>query len=265
MSAELSPRITLEQAKQLVEQLESNKIEGANQLFDSIAQESATVQQNSELFDEIGKMTRQLHDALNEFNADPRLNELTQTDIPDAKHRLNYVMEMTEKAANRTMDAVDHCLPITDQLTESLQSLQPRWRKLMMERISLADFQSMCHEIDDMLPIVEQQAGEVRGQLTDVLMAQDFQDLTGQVIRRVIELVREVEDSLINILRIFGQGQAALDSTQLLEQGTTETESESDRLARAQVAEGPVVSAVNQSEVVSSQDDVDDLLSSLGF
>lgn len=122
--------------------------------------------------------------------------------------RLHYVIEKTELAANKTMDAVDCCLPIADNLHDCLQQVRPQWNELMYGRIELSEFKALCHRIDKLLVQVEGDSTELRGQLTEILMAQDFQDLTGQIIRRVITLVNEVEGRLVEILTVFsGQNQ----------------------------------------------------------
>ena len=92
----------------------------------------------------------------------------------------------------------------------------------------------------------------LNSKLTEVLMAQGYQDLTGQVIRRVIDLAKEVEDSLVNMLTVFGEP-----STQELDEAAAS--------AQLLTAEGPIIDAESRDDVVSGQDDVDDLLSSLGF
>ena len=106
-----SPQITLEQARQLVSLLESNEQAQADELLLQI-----TTQMQSELFEEVGKLTRQLHDSLNNFQLDSKLTDLTKEALPDAKERLNYVIKMTEQAANKTMDAIEAGLPIADEL-----------------------------------------------------------------------------------------------------------------------------------------------------
>jgi len=102
MSKAMVGRVSLEQAKSLVEFLETNQQEKADELIAEIQNPI-----NSELFAEIGKLTRQLHDSLTNFQLDSRLNDLATADIPDAKERLNYVITRTEEAANKTMDAVE--------------------------------------------------------------------------------------------------------------------------------------------------------------
>lgn len=250
MSAITEPLISLEQARELVQLLEMGENESANELVQQLA-----VPGSSELFAEVGKLTRQLHDSLKNFQIDPSLNNLLEEDIPDAKKRLNHVIDMTEQAANRTMDAVESCLPIADQLTQQLGKIQPQWQKLMQRQMQLGEFKSLCHNLDGFFQQANNDSNTLNSLLTDVLMAQDYQDLTGQILRRVIELVREVEESLIGLLTAFGQSSLMVQ---------TEAKPAKSK-PKAHEAEGPIIDAAERDDVVSGQDDVDDLLSSLGF
>ena len=87
------------------------------------------------LFDKVGQLTRQLHNSLQDFRLDPRIPDLATHEIPDARERLSYVIDMTDKAANRTMDAVEANLPIADRLNDNIQLVMPNWNALM-SRIS---------------------------------------------------------------------------------------------------------------------------------
>ncbi|WP_440875586.1 protein phosphatase CheZ [Thalassotalea sp. PLHSN55] len=240
--------VSLEQAKQLVEFLETGQQEKADELIAEIQNPI-----NSELFAEIGKLTRQLHDSLMNFQLDSRLNDLATADIPDAKERLNYVIARTEEAANKTMDAVESIFPVVDNIQQQIASVNPLWSKLMNNELELPEFKTLCHDIDSLLITTNKETAQMHTLMTDVLMAQDFQDLTGQVIRKVIDLVREVEDSLIGMLTAFG-----ISSDQA--QGQVSTPKVGDNLV-----EGPIVNKDERDDVVADQDDVDDLLSSLGF
>ncbi|WP_144209916.1 protein phosphatase CheZ [Shewanella donghaensis] len=237
--------IDLEQAQQLVKLLEDGKQEQADEVIRDL---SAPLQR--ELFDEVGKLTRQLHSSLNEFQLDTRLAELANTEIPDAKERLNFVIDMTEQAANKTMDAVEECLPLADTIISNIQSVTPMWDKLMRRDISLTEFKSLCHDVQHIMSHSEHDSNRLRELLNQILMAQDFQDLTGQMISRVIDLVREVECNLVSMLTIFGE--SAADSERVVEENNIE-------------AEGPILNAETREDVVTGQDEVDDLLSSLGF
>ena len=245
MSMAMVGRVSLEQAKSLVEFLETDQQEKADELIAEIQNPI-----NSELFAEIGKLTRQLHDSLTNFNLDSRLNDLATADIPDAKERLNYVITRTEEAANKTMDAVESIFPVVDNIADQVRAVNPAWAKLMNNEIDLKEFKSLCVDIDKLLLTTGKETSNIHSLMTDVLMAQDFQDLTGQVIRKVIDLVREVEDSLINMLTAFGISTDNVNTKPKV----------GDNLV-----EGPIVNTEDRDDVVEDQDDVDDLLSSLGF
>lgn len=251
------PQINLEQAKQLVAFLENGEQFQAQTLLKQI-----TLVDHDEIFGEVGKLTRQLHDSLQSFQLDTKLFALTNESIPDAKKRLQHVIEMTEDAANKTMDAVEASLPIADNLQTGLTSIEPSWDKLMTRDLKLGEFKSLCHELNAFILQAKSDSNKLNELLTEVLMAQGFQDLTGQVIRRVIELVHEVEDSLINVLTVFSRSseQIALEQTALSQQQQIVGESD-----LADKPEGPVLDAKTRDDVVSNQDEVDDLLSSLGF
>ncbi|MDW6001454.1 protein phosphatase CheZ [Vibrio mangrovi] len=239
--------IELEQAQQLVRLLESGKQEEANALLVDIYKAKSA----DPMFRQIGELTRELHESIKGFSVDERMSEIATAEIPDAKDRLQYVISKTEVAANKTMDAVDRCMPIADKLHQSLLDVRPQWNELMKGRIALEEFKALCHRIDDLLSQIEGDSSELRGELMDILMAQDFQDLTGQIIRRVITLVSEVEQRLVDILTVFGTSQSEQQADNIKHQSTE--------------PEGPILNPHERSDAVSSQDEVDDLLSSLGF
>jgi chemotaxis protein CheZ len=247
MSMAMTASISLDQAKALVEFLESGQQEDADAIIAEIQNPI-----NSELFAEIGKLTRQLHDSLSNVNIDSKLNDLATADIPDAKERLNYVITRTEEAANKTMDAVEALFPVVDNIAKQVESVNPTWTKLINNELGLVEFKLLCVDIDSLLKNTGKETRHIHRLMTDVLMAQDFQDLTGQVIRKVIDLVREVEDSLINMLTAFGLSPEAVKGQTALKVGEN-------------LVEGPIINTENRDDVVEDQDDVDDLLSSLGF
>lgn len=247
MNMAMVGRISLEQARSLVEFLETDQQEKADEVIAKIQNPI-----NSELFAEIGKLTRQLHDSLTNFNIDSRLSDLATADIPDAKERLNYVITRTEEAANKTMDAVESIFPVLEDIAGQVRAVNPAWAKLMNNEIDLKEFKALCVDIDSLLTTTGKETTHIHSLMTDVLMAQDFQDLTGQVIRKVIDLVREVEESLINMLTAFGITSGKEQEKSVPKVGEN-------------LVEGPIVNAEERDDVVEDQDDVDDLLSSLGF
>lgn len=253
--------ISLQQAKQLVELLENDQRNDADELFVRLYKESSVYKESSfykeyesPVLKEIGALTRDLHNELTQFSIDQRINELANDEIPDAKDRLQFVIQKTEIAANKTMDAVEQSLPIADNLLSGLQQVRPQWNALMSGKIGLEEFKTLCHGIDQLLKQIEGDSSILRNQLTDILMAQDFQDLTGQIIRRVITLVGEVEQRLVDILTIFA-----------VEHPEDAIEKPKRKSLSSIEAEGPILNPEQRDDAVSSQDDVDDLLSSLGF
>ena len=253
MADKIVPLLSLSQAKALVAHLEAEEIGAANKIVSMVNEEQPT---DEKVFEKVGELTRELHDSLLSFRNDTRLIDMAGQDIPDAKDRLNYVIEMTDKAANTTMDAVDSCLPIADKLITELDSVKPSWKKLMSRDLALGDFKALCHQLDGLIENSSLNALNLRASLTDILMAQDFQDLTGQMIKRVIDLVQEIELKLVGILTVCSDEDSL---------STQSVDSEIVNIEKDIEAEGPIMNAAERDDVVNGQDDVDDLLSSLGF
>jgi chemotaxis protein CheZ len=245
--------VLLRQALSLVADLEAGNVAAAEQAIEELGR-----LREQSLFRELGKMTRQLHDSLTSFALDSRIQSLAESDIPDAKARLNHVITMTEDSANRTLTAVEGTLPIAEQLQASANDLHEKWDRFRNNGMNVNEFRLMSKEIDDFLSVTRDNAGRIHGNLSEVMMAQDFQDLTGQIIRRVINLVQEVEDNLVELIRLSGSVEyAAADKASAQEKG-----SDSDLMQGV----GPQVPGVGDTAgSVSGQDEVDDLLSSLGF
>ena len=246
--------LLLEQARTLVTELEAGNDSAAGGLIEELSR-----MREQTLFQELGKMTRQLHDSLTSFAVDSRMQSLAESDIPDAKARLNHVIEMTETSANRTLNAVDDTLPIAAQLQSVANTLHEKWGRFRNKEMNVEEFRGMSREIDEFLSVTRDNAGQIHTNLSDVMMAQEFQDLTGQILRRVITLVQEVEDNLVELIRLSGglETETGSDSTAVRESKKPE-----DILQGV----GPQVPGTgDDSGAVSGQDEVDDLLSSLGF
>lgn len=239
----------LQQARDLVGALEAGNDDVAERLIENLGR-----QREEHLFQQLGKMTRELHEALNNFQMDARIARITESDIPDAKERLGYVITMTEQAAHRTLGLVEEALPISDQLKDNANKLHGQWTRFRNKDMNVEEFRALSNEIDGFLNQTVGDAADINGKLSEVMMAQDYQDLTGQIIRRVINLVQEVEDKLVELVRMSGQ-------ERLRQQEDTGS---SDREALMKGV-GPQVPGVDSADVVSGQDDVDELLSSLGF
>jgi len=211
-------------------------------------------EREADLFTEIGKLTRELHDALNSFKLDSRIADLAAQDIPDAKDRLQYVLKMTDEAANKTMDAVENSSELNNQLNSRISALNATWGKINSKQNAPGDFKIFFQDIEKFLTDAGEVNSEIGANLTEILIAQDFQDLTGQVITNVIQLVHNVEESLVHTITMFGHMD---EYNQAIESGKKGQGKEG--------VEGPIIDASKRDDVVNNQDDVDDLLSSLGF
>lgn len=242
---------TLAQARLLVQQIEAGNEAEATQTLEDLAK-----MREAALFQELGKLTRELHDTLNNFRLDSRISDLAEQDIPDAKERLNYVISMTEQAANKTLNAVEESLPVSEGLQKRSVELHEQWERFRKRDMSADEFRDLSRDLDEFFPQVRTSTQTLQSNLSDVLMAQDFQDLTGQIIRRVINLVQDVEQSLVDLIRISGRA--------MMPAAAKKADTEPKNIK----AEGPMVPGVDDSDaqsVLQGQDDVDELLSSLGF
>lgn len=217
--------------------------------------EDLSALRESHLFQELGKLTRDLHDALMGFQVDSNMASLAENEIPDAKERLNYVITMTEQAADKTLTAVESSVTLSNELGERASKLQENWGRFRKRDMQVEEFRAMSEELDEFFQWLDEKGPEINSRLSDIMMAQDFQDLTGQIIRRVIKLVQDVEEGLVGLIRVTGQ--------KMMTQGQAAQKKEKQGPDIAAV--GPAVPGVDKGDIVTSQDDVDDLLSSLGF
>ncbi|MBB2495917.1 protein phosphatase CheZ [Aquipseudomonas ullengensis] len=244
-------------ARQLVESLEKGRFGEAVQLIHELNQT-----RDRGLYQEVGKLTRELHSAIVNFQIDPRMphaQEISQ--ITDATERLSYVVQMTEKAANRTMDLVEQSAPLVNDLGDEAQSLSADWGKFMRRELGAEAFRELAKRIELFLARSERDSQKLSGHLNDILLAQDFQDLTGQVIKRVTQLVTEVESNLLKLVLMASH----VDRFAGIEHDVNELRVEQEQQKEPSRGEGPQIHADKREDVASDQDDVDDLLSSLGF
>ncbi|MBZ0132249.1 MAG: protein phosphatase CheZ [Rhodocyclaceae bacterium] len=197
------------------------------------------------VFQRIGHMTRQLHDTLRQLGYDRALEEAAKA-IPDARQRLAYVAQMTEQAASRVLNATDVAKPIQDKLQSQAAALSGRWDRLLGGDLSVEEFKVLAGDTRAYLGEVPRQTAATNDQLMEIMMAQDFQDLTGQVIKKIVDLAQSMERDLLQVL-IEAMPQD-------MKTG-----------ASGSLMNGPAMNAAGRSDVVNSQEQVDDLLESLGF
>lgn len=197
-----------------------------------------------DMLQRIGHLTRVLRESLRELGLDKGI-ERAASAIPDARDRLNYVASMTEQAAMRVLNAIDAARPVQDTLEGEVEALIKRWQAWMDRQLSDEAIRDLVGETRGFLRDVPQKTRDTNRQLIEILMAQDFQDLTGQVIKKVLDLIRFIETELIGILMDNVPGHLSAEAAPTL-------------------LNGPQVNS-DHPDVVASQEQVDDLLESLGF
>ena len=225
-------------------------------LFDSVAEQSAepavaapdigeVANSQEAVFKRIGQMTRKLHDSLRELGYDKALED-TARQIPDAQERLQYIARMTEQAASKVLNACDIAKPAQDDLGARVKMLGARWDKMFANQLSVDEFKALAADTRAFFAVAPTQIDAVNAQLNEIMLAQDFQDLTGQVIKKIIEMVQGIEGQLLQVL--------------------IEVMPEEKKAATPEgLMNGPVINAAGRGDVVTSQAQVDDLLESLGF
>ncbi|MCC5810626.1 MAG: protein phosphatase CheZ [Ectothiorhodospiraceae bacterium] len=257
MSKQSEQQAILESARELVAKLEQGSTDGVQEHLDHI-----TRLRETQLYQELGQLTRELHEALKAFKVDTRLNELAG-EIPDAQDRLTHVINMTEQSAHRTLTAIEESLPVVDGISTRGQALLDRWQQFRARKLSAAEFRDLSKDLEAFLGSVQSESGAVQSHLTDALMAQDYQDLTGQIIRRVINLVQEVESGLVSLISLSAAQRG--DETAIAADKPDTAKPAKKKKSAPSELEGPQVPGNESESAVKGQDEVDDLLSSLGF
>jgi len=196
---------------------------------------------DSEVVTGVRKVTLELQTALARFHVDTKLLDLAQRQVPDARHRLAQVLRLTDDAAHRTMDLVEQCCPLTAQTVREGE-------RLMTLAASAEGAAGLRAEISVFLAQAVGNMTAVRSKLGEVLMAQGYQDLSGQIVRGVMTLIGELETALGELVRIGGVPAAAPSAT-----------------PNASGAYGPLVPGIEHGDAVDGQQDVDALLSGLGM
>lgn len=192
----------------------------------------------------IGHLTRQLRDGLRELGLDRQVAMAAEA-IPDARERLKYVASMTERAAERALNAVDIAQPLQEQLAAGSKAVNAGWTAWQANPTPLDPGAELVAQTRAFLDSVPAQASAINAQLMEIMMAQDFQDLTGQVIKKMMDVINQVETQLLQVLIDHAPKGSLPDADGSLQNGP-------------QIKPG-------QGSAVSGQAQVDDLLESLGF
>ena len=191
-----------------------------------------------EVFHQLGLITRQLHDTLTQLGVMPKLQQAADG-LPDARSRLSYIAQKTGDAANKVLNLVDQAKAEHQRISSETRRIAA---SIVADPVKAVASGAVMNFVGD----VESSTERIDQHLTEIMMAQDFHDLTGQVVAKVVSLASELEDSLVKLLVQAAPPEAA-----------TKVE--------AAVLQGPVVSYEGRTDVVANQGEVDDLLASLGF
>ena len=211
--------------------------------------ENESITTDKKVIDQIGQLTRNLHDSLRELGYDRRL-EAIAAEVPEAQDKLSYVATKTEQAAERTLNATEIAMPIQDKLSADAIHLSEKWKQAFEIQQTNPDteiFKTLLIDTLQYLDKVPEQTNATNAQLMEIMMAQDFQDLTGQVIKKITHMVQSLEKDLIDLLLA---NVPAKKNTVVADEG---------------LMNGPVTNPEKRNDVVCNQDQVDDLLASLGF
>lgn len=198
-----------------------------------------------DVFVRVGVLTRNLHDTLRQLGYDKGVEDAVGA-LPDARARLDYIANLTGRAAERVLDAAERAKSVQESVRTETQAVEDKWAALLGSHPDFQVMEALGRETRGHLGRIRDQLAQVDGSLTEIMLAQDFHDLTGQVIQRITRLAQSLEEQLVKLL---------LDA--------------SPPAQRKEVLEnalaGPVINGQGRDDVVTSQGQVDDLLESLGF
>ncbi len=205
---------------------------------DIAAMKADSLAVSPEVFQQLGTITRLLHDTMQQLGVMPKLQSAAEG-LPDARSRLSYIATKTADAANKVLNSVDQAKTEHNAIAEATRGIASQIVADPVKAVASGAVMNFVHS-------VEESTSRIDNHLTDIMMAQDFHDLTGQVVQKVVKLANDLEDSLVKLL------------VQVVPEGVREQ-------VDPNVLNGPVVNPEGRTDVVSDQGEVDDLLASLGF
>ncbi len=206
--------------------------------LDKLAGSTEPLLVSPEVFQQLGTITRTLHDTMQRLGVMPKLQVATDG-LPDARSRLNYIATKTAAAADKVLNSVDQAKAEHAGITQATKDLAAA---LVADPVRAVASGAVMNFVKD----VEARTSSIDGHLTDIMLAQDFHDLTGQVVAKVVNLANDLEDSLVKLL-------------------VQVVPPEQREKVDPNILQGPVVNPEGRTDVVANQGEVDDLLASLGF
>ena len=200
------------------------------------------------MFERLGGIVRLLHDSLRELGYDKALTEASSA-IVDAQDRLEYVATLTEQAANKVLNTLDEGMPAQDLLSKQAKDMETRWSDLFAGKLSIDEFKALAGDAKSFAQTVSEATEAEKARLLEIMMAQDFQDITGQLIKKVVKITQTVESELAQLLR---------------DNAPAELKEKLAKKDAPPVAE-PLMQGPSVPEAALDQTNVDDLLADLGF
>ncbi|WP_083749027.1 protein phosphatase CheZ [Pelomonas sp. KK5] len=210
----------------------------AEQAFAQLGTGSEPLMVSPEVFQQLGTITRVLHDTMQQLGVMPKLQTATDG-LPDARSRLTYIANKTADAANKVLNSVDQAKTEHSHISAATNEMA---KAIMADPVKAVASGAVFNFVKD----VETSTSRIDQHLTDIMMAQDFHDLTGQVVAKVVTLANDLEDSLVKLL-------------------VSVVPPEQREKVDPSILQGPVVNPEGRTDVVTNQGEVDDLLASLGF
>lgn len=205
---------------------------------ETLSQHTVKTASGDDVFLQVGSITRLLHDTLAQVGVMPSL-QVAANGLPDARSRLNYIADKTAAAADKVLNSVDQAKAEHQRIAEQTRAIA---KAIVADPVKAVATGAVMNFVGD----VEASTARIDHHLTEIMLAQDFHDLTGQVVAKVVKLASELEDSLLKLL------------VQVIP---------ADQMHKVEEAMllGPIVNPEGRSDVAANQEQVDDLLASLGF
>lgn len=205
---------------------------------ETLSERAVKAASTAEIFLQVGAITRLLHDTLAQVGVMPRLRQAADG-LPDARSRLNYIADKTAAAADKVLNSVDQAKAEHTRIAAQTRAMA---HAIVADPVKAVASGAVMNFVGD----VEASTQRIDRHLTDIMLAQDFHDLTGQVVAKVVDLAGELEESLVKLLM------------QVIPEDQVHKVEES-------VLNGPVVDPGGRTDIVANQEQVDSLLASLGF